>query len=106
MFASYVASVILDLRGNHANSPQSKANPAIRTPETSPLGHSGRYPSHIRATAVFGIPGTSQRAPSADTEMDGTQAPVDGGFTAARSGQYRLARPGARTCRKIAPPPQ
>ncbi|WP_069626218.1 hypothetical protein [Streptomyces niveus] len=73
-------------RGNGTRPSQSQA-------ELEAVRDSGRYPSRIGATAVFGIPGTSQRAPSVDTEADDTQAPVDGGFTAARGGQYRWYDP-------------
>lgn len=73
-------------RGNGTRPSQSQA-------ELEAVRDSGRYASHAGAVAAFGIPDTSQYAPSVDAEGNGTQAPVDGGFTAARGGQYRWHAP-------------
>lgn len=73
-------------RGNGTRPSQSQA-------ELEAVRDSGRYASHAGAVAVFGIPSTALHAPSVDAEDNGTQAPADGGFTAARGGQYRWYDP-------------
>lgn len=68
--------------------------PSQSQAELEAVRASGRYTSHAGAVAVFGMPDTSPYAPSVDAEVDGPQeAPVDGGFTAARGGQYRWYDP-------------
>lgn len=68
--------------------------PSQSRKELEAVRDSGKYTSHAGAVAVYGIPSTAQRSPSADTDWV-HEVPTEAAFRAARGGMYRWYEPDA-----------
>ncbi|MCC9707327.1 hypothetical protein E4N62_19810 [Streptomyces sp. MNU76] len=68
--------------------------PSQSREELEAVRDSGKYKSHVGSVAVYGIPSTAQRSPSADADWV-HEVPTEASFRAARGGMYRWYEPDA-----------
>jgi hypothetical protein len=68
--------------------------PSQSREELEAVRDSGKYTSHVGSVAVYGVPSTAQRSPSADADWV-HEVPTEAAFRAARGGMYCWYEPDA-----------
>ena len=82
------------VNGGPRRGPNGELLPSQSREELEADRDSGKYTSHVGSVAVYGVPSTSQRSPSATADWV-HEVPTEARFRSARGGKYRWYEPDA-----------